>query len=376
MSPIVLDKPPFDALAGTVDSGVRIVRGREPILRMKELLVRLSERCGQLGAMDYLEYFLSRPQFATKIPCLILLSAKSGAPGEVEGAVLLYEYQAMGYGSRAFVTDFHAAHRAVVALPESRTRIAALACQGLIGSGALVALISFIDDTHDPEEIRRSLTGQRKAHGQWATTVRQMVGPLLLDDTAEATLAKMGKHTRRNLRYYRRRVEHELGSSFIVDPVLTKEEFLAINRVCTYPVADGLAAWRYDSLETIAGRLFGGVRAANGDWLSIIAGRTHHGITEIDWQMNRAGLPSYSLSTVMRAFLLEHEIAKGTRKIYFEGGTPHPIKHTLPRDNVVDLVVLRRSLPAFLLRRLAGVMPKSNYLVSMLADKTLQWHPW
>jgi hypothetical protein len=257
-----------------------------------------------------------------------------------------------------------------------RTRVAALACRGLIGSGALVALISFIDDAHDPEEIRRSLTEQRGAHGLWATTVRQMVGPLLLDETAEATLAKMGKHTRRNLRYYRRRVEHELGGSFVVDPALTKEEFLAVNRVCTYPVADGLASWRFESLEGMAGRLFVGVRAANGDWLSIIAGRTHHGNTEIDWQMNRAGLPAYSLSTVMRAYLLEHEIAKGTRKIYFEGGTPHPIKHTLPREKVVDLVVLRRSMPALLLRGVAGMMPQGNYLVSMLADKTLQWHPW
>ena len=40
---------------------------------MHAMLVELSARCDQPGAMDHLEYFLTRPKFANKIPCLILV---------------------------------------------------------------------------------------------------------------------------------------------------------------------------------------------------------------------------------------------------------------------------------------------------------------
>src|SRR5580704_9164055 len=77
---------------------VRIFRGRDVILPMGEMLVDLSARCDQQGAMDHLEYFLSRPKFVSKIPCLILFCSVDppSNPDRIEGAVLLYEYQLSG----------------------------------------------------------------------------------------------------------------------------------------------------------------------------------------------------------------------------------------------------------------------------------------
>jgi hypothetical protein len=158
---------------------------------------------------------------------------------------------------------------------------------------------------------------------------------------------------------------------------MSREEFLAMNRVCTYPVAVELATWRYESLKSLPGRVFLGLKDSKGEWVSLIAGRSHHEITEIDWQMNRAGLPEYSLSTAMRSYLLEHEVAKGTRKLHFEGGTPHSIRRTLLRENVVDLIALRRSPVGLLLRRLTRrFAPENNYLTNMLSYSTVEWKRW
>jgi hypothetical protein len=39
-----------------------LLRGRAQILRMQAVLISLSALCGQTGAMDYLEYFLTGPE--------------------------------------------------------------------------------------------------------------------------------------------------------------------------------------------------------------------------------------------------------------------------------------------------------------------------
>ena len=377
MIPIALDTSIASPAADRKAVSLQIVRGRESILKLKTELMALCERCGHRGAMDYLEYFLSRPQFCVKIPSLILISpGMQGEAGEKpEGAVLLYEHKVLGHGSRVFVTDFHAAHRSVIAPQGSTIKVATMACEALIRSGALVAQISFLDETRDEAAVLREAAARSGRRGcMWAMTVREMVGSLPLQSTYDETLALMGKHTRRNLRYYRRRAEAEIGCEFVTEPVITEEEFLVANQASAYPVSEELARWRFASLAGLPGRLWLGIKNNRDEWLSLIAGRSHHGITEIDWQVNRSGLPEYSLSTVMRSYLLEHEIAKGTHRLYFEGGTPHPIRHTLEREKIVDLVVLRRSPRGLLLRSLARRFAKnSSYLTRVLADRNVQW---
>src|ERR1035438_4053551 len=100
----------------------------------------------------------------------------------------------------------------------------------------------------------------------------------------------------------------------------------------------------------LVNRVFCGVRAADGRWLSLVGGRRRPGAVALDWQMNLAGLQRYSLCTAMRAFLLEYEIAQGTRRVFFEGGTPHSMRHSFACTDVVDIIVQRRSASAWLLR--------------------------
>jgi hypothetical protein len=269
-----------------------------------------------------------------------------------------------------FATDDTTGQRTVIAPLNLRTQVAEEACQTLVDRGALAAMISFEGGAVNLLEGRIGLTETCRM----AKRNRSVPRYLTLADTVEDTLATLGRHTRRNLRYYRRRLETEMGAEFVPEVAMGRDEFLAINRASTNPVSDDLAAWRYDAIQRTPGTMFAGVRARNGRWLSLIGGRRHMQVTEIDWQMNLAGLPRYSLSTVMRSFVLEHEVGLGTTRLAFTGGTPHPMRHSFVCVDAVDVIALRRSASGWLLRRLAWwLFPEKNFLGQALRDRQLHW---
>jgi hypothetical protein len=195
---------------------------------------------------------------------------------------------------------------------------------------------------------------------------------LPLEETFDKTLAKIGTRTRRNMRYYRKRAEAELGCVFLPVVEIDEREFLNFNRECMYAVPAKVASWRYESLKNIETPLFMGIKDKDGRWLSMLGGRRHHGGSEILWQMNRDGLSAYSLSLVMRSYFMEHEIAHGMTKLYMEGGTAHPMRFSFVNDKVTDLVVMRRSRLGLVLPALARLLIKpDNDLALMLLDKSL-----
>lgn len=381
MSVLTLEMPTIVASAGMMTSSAHLVQGRDSILLLRSLLIELSTRCGQAGAMDQLEYYLSRPGFVGKKPTLILVSPGSvnrlpiGAD-EVTGAALVYEQQVRGVGCKVFSADYHGGERTVIAPLASRPRVAFLVAAALMKRRALAVRLTYEDGTvpTDAGGVERPGKGILR----WCAEERPMTGYLPIEDTVDDTLANLGKHTRRNLRQYRRRAEANLGYVQIDQPEISREEFLALNRMSAYPVSEQLAGWRYDATRLFAkGCLFLGLRAANGDWLSVIGGRTHEGSTVIEWQMNRTDMPSYSLSTLMRSHLIEHEVERRTKRIYFEAGTSHSIRNSMVPDKFVDLTVLRYRVPASLARRF---LPKDgeapNFLLRTLADETQTWHSW
>jgi len=190
-------------------------------------------------------------------------------------------------------------------------------------------------------------------------------------------LARIGAKTRANLRYYRRRCDRELGAEFVPDADVSRSEFLAFNRDCTYDVSDELATFRYESLRAHQNQSLHGVRSCNGRWLSLIGVRHHNGFVEVDWQMNRADLPNLSLSTVMRSFLIEHEISVGSTRLYIEGGTPHSIARSFLKQRIGELTVVRNSYYVRLLERFAPIIfPPKNYVGQTLTDPELRWKRW
>jgi hypothetical protein len=260
----------------------------------------------------------------------------------------------------------------VFAPAAARAQIAELAALTLAEQGALITLISA--EMPDGPVYRSSLPRGPGSHCLTATRSRTIPRDLLMENTLDATLARLGKRTRRNLRYYRRRAEADLGATFAAAVEISREEFIEMNRTSTNPAPEADAAWRYDCLGKLPGSMFAGVKARDGRWLSMVGGRRHEGVTEIEWQMNRAGLPRYSLSTVMRSYLLEQEVALGTTRIMFQGGTTHSMRHALIGSNVVDILVVRRSPLAWLVRQFARrLFPESNFLGKVLRDNDLVW---
>jgi hypothetical protein len=64
-----------------------------------------------------------------------------------------------------------------------------------------------------------------------------------------------------------------------------------------------------------------GLRLPDGPWLSLLSGWRRNGVTYVDLQMNDMHYKKESISAVMRAFMLEHEIARKQQLINFVGGS-------------------------------------------------------
>jgi hypothetical protein len=358
-----------------------VVRGRAAILRIQPLLVRLSSLCEQTGAMDYLEYFLTGPDNLKKIPYLVLagkrrdLSVAELRAEDLKGAVLIYEYKVLGLPSRVFTTSDFNGSRAVIAPPAERTKISASVGRYLMAHSAQIVMLSYAGEGNETwsECFDGSVPGDKKR--LWTTQTREVGATIVLERTADETLAAMGKHTRRNLRYYRRKAEAELECTYEGDvkTVLDKAQLIALNQASTHPVSEVVLERRYRTMKELDGLFCVGMKTPDGQWISLLGGRRHHGVSEIDWQMNRAGLEKYSVGTVIRAYLIEHEIEIGTSRLFFEGGTPHSMRHAFISEKAVDIVVAKRSLFVSLLRRAAHWSAPKNFLLQTLVDPALRW---
>lgn len=359
-----------------------IVRGRDPILLAQPMLIALARRSLQEGAADYVDYFLSQPYMGGKTPSLVLLttctskSALNLEASEVLGAVLVHEYQIARIPLNIFVTEDYAGERNVLAPAAIRSAVALRAGKHLLSRGAHLVVVSLKDADFDAE-IPFPPLGARSDRYVWCTAQRMLTRRLPLRGSYDATLATLGAHTRRNLRYYRRRVEDQLRCILIPDAKISEEQFVELNRLCSYPTPDFVARWRYRSARSVPGGILAGLQSEAGDWLSIVGGRRYHDITSIDWQMNQTRFLEFSLSTVMRSYLIEQEITQGSRSLLFEGGTPHPMQLSFPPDRVVDFVAARNSIPAqLLLRYPTTILPKKNFLSQVLSRVDRNWRTW
>jgi len=370
-------------IAGTISATIHIVRGCGSILRLQQVLADLSVRCGQPGVMDDVGYFLSKPGTLRRVPHLLLFSKSPVldlerlTADDLLGAVLLYRYVVLGCGIGMFSTNDRSGRGTLVAPAGLRSAMAERAIRCLMDQGVLAVLISFRDGD-SANGKKETSTGQPAGStandktARWAWRERETPDYLLLEETYDRTLAKIGTRTRRNMRYYRKRAEGELGCVFLPAAQIGKREFLNFNRDCMYAVPARVASWRYDALKDLETPLFMGIKDRDGRWLSLLGGRRHNGGTEILWQMNRSGLSSYSLSIVMRSYFMEHEISHGMKKLYMEGGTAHPMRFSFVNDKVTDLVVVRRSRLGLMVPTLAHLFIKpDNELALMLLDRSL-----
>lgn len=358
---------------------MRCLRGRDAILASYPLLSSFAASCGQPEGAEDLTYFISKPGILNRAPVLLLVVREDIPhhqplqPADLLGTLLVYEYSVGGLRSGLFTSNDRSGRTSLIAPSELRFSIAFFASTWLVRHRAHLVMLTFGEGT--PSDIA---TSNRLIDSgipvRWATRTRSVPDFLPLQGTMDDTLASIGQRTRSNMRYYRRRAEKELGCVFSPELEITPSELLAFNRECMYAVPDRVAAWRLRNLRELGQPLLMGLRDRDGRLLSLIGGRRLGTSTEIFWQMNRNDLPQYSLSLVLRSYLLEHEIARGAKRFYVEGGSSHPINRSFRHCNLTDLVVLRSSIRASLVCSLARhIVNRENDLGAMLLDRSIEW---
>src|SRR6202051_956014 len=223
---LVLSEP--NDIAGAIAAAtIHIVRGCDSILRLQRVLADLSVKCGQPGVMDDVGYFLSKPGTLKRVPHLLLFSSAAVldlervTADDLLGAVLVYRYMVLGCGIGIFSTNDRSGRGTLVAPAALRSTLAKIAIRRLMDRGVFAVLISFRDgDTDNPRQGSDKSqpfagpTANDKT-AQWVWRQREMADYLPLEQTFDGTLAKIGTRTRRNMRYYRKRAEAELGCVFV-----------------------------------------------------------------------------------------------------------------------------------------------------------------
>lgn len=361
-----------------------IVADRDAILDLAPHLERLAERCSQSGAMHWLRYFLDEQAMRRKVPLLVLVFRSDTTLGtcvpstDLLAAALFSEYCFVGIRTGAITTDDAVGFRTIIAPEGERAQIAALATRALVDRGARIVLATFAAESG--AEYKQLLEGAGKV--AWAERRRTVGRTLALQSTFDATLASLGKSTRFNLRYYRRRLLKEMELEFIPEAasLLLPNELSALNAGSLNPVSAAEFGRRVQSASSLPGSFLMGLRQVNGPWLSLVGGWRQAKASVLHWQMNAAGWEKHSVGTIMRSYLLEHEISIGAQSLLIYGGTAHTMRHAFEPAPVTDLIVKRRGLKAFVLQKLArffasarSVTGRPNYLAEVLHSPELSW---
>jgi hypothetical protein len=139
-------------------------------------------------------------------------------------------------------------------------------------------------------------------------------------------LAQLGPHTRRNLRYYRRKAE---AAGLTYAGLMAQDEFdeamRGLNALTDYPMGPGCVARDKRYMAAFGTPVIAGLRSAQGEFVSLLTGFTEGKHLHILSQLNGdlEPLRKLSLSLVLRGYLIEDFIQRGfTHVHFFQGSSP------------------------------------------------------
>ncbi|MDE1163627.1 MAG: hypothetical protein PW792_17010 [Acidobacteriaceae bacterium] len=340
-------------ISGLQVSGV-FVEDVSNILELSPVLEQFAVNCNQPGGMHWLGHFLKGNDARHKRFVMVLgICGYNGSLTNLKAEDLAYvvtfaEYKVKGFRTGIYTTPDTSGLRSVISLEEHRAQAVSESLRLLMERKASVAMMSFkVGGTELVE-------GDMRSNGNylWATRTRMIETHLPLEDTFEKTLAKLGKSTRFNLMYYRRRLAKKLDYEFIPDVrnIISNEELSQLNAGSLNPIEDAEFRRRWESSNTLRGGFVMGVRTSEGRWLSLLGGWRSEQTTVMHWQMNTAGYEKDSLVTVMRSHFIENEINIKIKDLIIYGGTPHSMQYFFEQGPVQDVVIRRHSLRWLLLR--------------------------
>lgn len=291
-----------------------IVGNRDVHSHLAEIL-DLRRRCGQQDDLTTEpEYFIATNTLANRRCAAVLIRQDH----TLESCVLFYEHCRFGVGLGLFRGGDYIGESLVVGDAALRVQYVHLATQALLQqwrihgvSLSIKASTACCVEVMGPASYFRRFTGSEVQHTL----------PLL--PTYEGMLASLGPRTRRSLAGKRQQLEKSAAVQFV--PALEPEQALEVMlgleaKAMPQRISEFFHA-RHRLLRASSEFFSMGLRMPEGPWLSLLSGWRRKGVTYVDLQMNDMHYKKESLSAVMRAFMLEHEIGRKQELINFVGGS-------------------------------------------------------
>lgn len=305
-----------------------LVESKDELDRLAPAIRRLAaDTLHQQDTTGLPDYFLPRVS-DTRRPRVVVCYEQGQLVGVVYTEEMLFAGRATGWvlgGDRM-------GRGLVLAAPEREAEVIATACEYLLANG-VHALRLWWRSTGN--EILPVLQLQRPGLQVWCKSeIRPQGDWLHLEASYESFLNALGPHTRRNLRYYRRRAEEE-GYRFIPELSLAAYESAvhSLNQHADSPETREheqrdhrfFAQFRNQFGSQFGPPVLAGLAAPDGRLVSVLSGVRAGNHLHLLSQFNDESLHGIGPSLVLRGYLIEHLIAQGVASIHFVNGTSGPL---------------------------------------------------
>jgi hypothetical protein len=301
----------------------------------------LRRRCGQEDDLTTEpECFMAANTLANRRCAGVLIRREQ----ELEACVLFYEHTRLRVGLGLFRGGDYIGE-SLVAGPEAyRVHYVHLATEALLKEWRIHGVSLSVKAAPDAcQEIMGPASNFRRFSGS------MVQHQLPLEGTYEGMLARLGPRTRRSLAGKRQQLEKSANVQFTsaLDPEQSLAGMLALETKSMPQRTSKFFHARYRLLQANSDFFFMGLRLPDGQWLSLLTGWRRNGVTYVDLQMNHVDYKKESLSAVMRAFMLEHEIGRKQKLINFVGGSSLLLRrYCVPIEPCTDIFVWKPCLRA------------------------------
>jgi hypothetical protein len=322
--------------------------GAGRILSVKHELDALRSQCNQQDDLTTdIDYFLSCKHPRNCRP--VLLVFRNGS--RLAAALLLHEVCFVWVGTRLCAGGDSAGDGLVIAPEPQREMFLRRAVHELVNVQKRFHTVRLCVKTSGGERLVDN--GIPALKNKFVE--RTVKHKLTLADSYHGMLASFGPRTRRSLRTKRRQLEDTLRPDFF--PGLEPQQALDVmNYLGSRSSSPFKSKWylhaRQKFLHSRPNAFAMALKSHDGTWLSFLSGWRRNGTTYVDMQMNHSAFKRESLSAVMRAFLLEHEIEAGQKYLEFVGGCSLLLeRYCTPGEPVVDLLATRFSIYGWCLKQ-------------------------
>jgi hypothetical protein len=292
-----------------------LIFGKRKLVRFSSEILELRARCGQQDDLTTdPRYFLAANALKGRRVAAALIRKNC----ELEACVFFFEHTMLGVGL-GVCRGGGGVGEGLIAGPEAfRVHYVHLATQALLRHWRIHGVVLAIEAS-----LENCLETMGPADMHRVFSVRTTQYKLALERTYGEMLARMGPRTRRSLAKKRHQLETSSSVVFLpsLEPAFALKAMLALQPMALPRRARKFYHARLRLLRERPEFFCMGLRLPDGTWLSVLSGCRRNQVTYIDFQMNDMHFKKESLSAVMRAFMLENEIAHGQKLIHFIGGT-------------------------------------------------------